>query len=187
MAVIALLLCMASAAAFISALYTRQAIDARKALNFDQAEKDFRVAMRFGPGNWKPVMGLAHLYKTRAFWNLDTLQKEAQAHLASTLYAKAYRENSGEMEILYGNSRIMEILGHPETAAALLKQIINEAPHAFFYRKKLARLYEKYGDYPEALEVWQSLYEITPEKAPIRKYIQRVKKQIKNNAPEPTS
>ena len=139
---------------FLGYALTSLADKHREHLELDRAEEQYALAARIHPENWKSSTGLGHVYKTRAFWDLDKDMKTQYSQQAIEWYQLAVEGNPYDMESVYGLSQAWRIMGDQEKALDYLQQTVDHDPYHLFYVSHLGLQLRRMGRYDEALEVF---------------------------------
>lgn len=126
----------------------------RENLELDEAEGLFQRARRIDSANWRPYLGLAHIYQTRSFWDLDTDAKREDAQKALLLYEQALERNPLDAEALFGLAKVYNTIGDAERALEYMQQAVRKNPSHVFYHSHLGLQLRRMGRYEEALAVF---------------------------------
>lgn len=181
-------------AAFVMALAVAQAFVGygfhflgerdRARFRMQEAVREYQASARVDPGNWRAYLGLANVYQSRSFWNLDAAARKEQAEQALTLYERARAMNPCDMEVLFGMSKACNVLGDREKALGLLREIAKLDPYHQFYAVQLGLQLRSMGRDEEALAVFEKAWEMGENDAiPLNIEALRKKLSAKTAAP----
>jgi O-antigen ligase len=179
-----LALCVAAAQAFITAGFTQRGEVQRGSLNYERALALYETAHNVDSRYWMPCLGIAHVYKTRSFWDVDTEKKQAYAEKALTWYDKAFVRNRYEMESLYGKSKVLWRMGRTDEALDLLREIIEIRPFDFYYLRELGVLLRRSGKAEEASEILDRARKIRPGDYVVRVNLRLLRSELKKGREE---
>ena len=104
--------------------------------------------------NWRPWLSLGHLHRTRSFWGLDSEQKTRDAVLAMECYEAALARNPLDMMALFGLARTHGLLGRPDQALEVLREINRMDRNNMFFLPQFGLQLRNMGRDKEALEVF---------------------------------
>jgi len=123
-------------------------------MEWDQAQKLYRQAITWAPGNWKAHIGYAHLMRTRSFWVRDRSLKEEWLSLSRVHYELSLEKNPWEVDAVYGLSGLYKLTGDQEKTLELRRKCTEMVPRHVFYLNELGLQLKDMGRFKEALDVY---------------------------------
>ncbi|MBU1692959.1 MAG: O-antigen ligase family protein [Verrucomicrobia bacterium] len=127
----------------------------REKMDMAPALRRLELARAVDRANWRPWLSLGHLHRTRSFWGLDPEQKKSDAALAIECYEAALARNPLDMMALYGLARLQQMLGRPEQALDILREINRMDRNNMFFLPQLGLQLRTMGQDEEALAVFR--------------------------------
>lgn len=129
-------------------------------MQFEQAKKAYRLALRLDPRAWQAWEGLGYVYKTRAFWERDDMYKKQYMAEAEKYYRRADRLNPYDVSARYGLVELMRMEGRFDEALDELDAIIDDVPGYPFYQIRKGLMLRELNRRKEAYETFQKVWEI---------------------------
>ncbi|OQA28911.1 MAG: Tetratricopeptide repeat protein [Verrucomicrobia bacterium ADurb.Bin345] len=105
--------------------------------------------------NWRPYLGLGHLYQGRSFWDLDADAKRERAREAKAFYEQSVAKNPFDAEGLFGLAKVHNTLGEDERALEYMRESVRRNPRHLFYVSHLGLQLRRMGRYEEALAIFR--------------------------------
>lgn len=148
--------------------YTLRGKEEQDDLEFLKAEKDFKTALRYDPGNWKAHMALGQVFKSRGTWEMDADVKAELLGKAIADYKEAMKGNPYEVGPRYGISQVLFLEDKTEEALAMQKEVAETVPGFIFYKIRYGLNLRKAGRYEEALKIFNSARRLNPGESQLR-------------------
>jgi tetratricopeptide (TPR) repeat protein len=152
-------------------------------LQHREAVQQYEWAQRIEPDDWEAWTGLADVYRLRAFWNTDAVEKQRQAEKALSFYAEALERNPYLADTVYGQSRVYTSMGEEDRALELMRQAMALKPRYMFYRIQYGLELRRIGRYQEALEAFEAAQKVPSEVVELN--IGYLKRRLKQQADNP--
>ena len=127
----------------------------RELLRWDDAERMLQWSRRVDGRNWRPYLGLGHLYQSRSFWDLDADAKRERAREAKAFYEQSVAKNPFDAEGLFGLAKVHNTLGEDERALEYMRESVRRNPRHLFYVSHLGLQLRRMGRYEEALAIFR--------------------------------
>lgn len=124
------------------------------------AEAQYAKSIAWDSGNWRPYLGMGNIEAARAFWKInDAAGREQHAQNAFNWFARAKERNPYDMEIYFGEARMLKLLQRQEEALEKYEFMAAQMPKHVFYQEKLGLYLEEIGRLDDALAHFQSMVE----------------------------
>ncbi|MFH0908932.1 MAG: O-antigen ligase family protein [bacterium] len=150
-AIVAVLLMFSAGQVVASYAYNRRGDTRRTAMDYDAARGDYKRSMCIDSRNWSPYLGMAHILRTRSFWNLDAEARKGNAKEAEVFYREALARNPLESSALLGLSKLYAAVGDQQKSLAVLEDLVAKVPFHRLYLTELGLRLRQMGRYQEAL------------------------------------
>lgn len=136
--------------------------DHKTSLKWDEAQAAYQRAVMVSPENWKAHLGLAHLMRTRSFWNRHPETRPAWIGMSREHYETALQLNPWAADAIYGLGSLYKMEKNQDKALEMRRLAVEKVPHNIFYLNELGLQYKDMGEFEKAYHVFRRSREIEP-------------------------
>ncbi|HIE10736.1 MAG TPA: tetratricopeptide repeat protein [Kiritimatiellae bacterium] len=135
----------------------------RDSLHLPEARWYYRVAQIANRSDWRPFAGIAHSYKTEAFWAWDEDLRREAGNRALEWYELALARNRYDPGLIIGKAKTLHTLGENSAAITVLRDAVQFAPRDRDLLIELGLLLRFNQRYEEALKVFERALRMAPD------------------------